>query len=607
LTYTIQSTTGAQQYFTVTPSGAIVAIRSLTEDGANTNPYLMTITLRDQGNPVLTAITQATVRINVNRNINCPVFNTNSPSTYTITQSQTTLVFATVSATDADAINTPFSSITYSIIGDDGATSMFTLNTNTGGISNLPALYSDNGRTYQLRIQATDGGTPACSTTRVILVTVERNLNAPQWSGTNTPNNYVVEILETHDVTIPVKVLAATDADDRSPNRDIIYEFDPNSQHQDLFTVDQNGPVYLRGSMIGKTPIQYVLTLFARDKGTSQKSSPVGTLTVNVVRNQNAPIINNLPREVNISAGQGTNLEIFRVTATDADTRSPYNTLTFDRTGEGSATTYFNVNPSNGAVFLTASVSGVPDERFYLRVRAQDGGDPKKFDSKVLTIIVNRNLQKPVMSAGQYNKRILETQAVSVELVKVLATDGDNFVTSFKNSVDNIKAPNNQLEYFISSNNAEVNKFVQVDADTGSVSLKQSIKNFTNAATVFTVSFQVSARDKAASPQTADNPQIVQLTVVRNTRPMFTNPAAYSNAIPETTPGGQIVYATTVSNTDTDAPFNQLDYSLYPDSTNLARLFFEIDSSGVVRVRTGVNLNQTAQTQFDVRVVVADR
>ena len=64
----------------------------------------MTITLRDQGNPVLTAITQATVRINVNRNINCPVFNTNSPSTYTITQSQTTLVFATVSATDADAI-----------------------------------------------------------------------------------------------------------------------------------------------------------------------------------------------------------------------------------------------------------------------------------------------------------------------------------------------------------------------------------------------------------------------------------------------------------------------------------------------------------------------
>ncbi|VDH99244.1 protocadherin Fat 4, partial [Mytilus galloprovincialis] len=380
-----------------------------------------------------------------------------------------------------------------------------------------------------------------------------------------------------------------------SPNRDIIYEFDPNSQHQDLFTVDQNGPVYLRGSMIGKTPIQYVLTLFARDKGTSQKSSPVGTLTVNVVRNQNPPIINNLPREVNISAGQGTNLEIFRVTATDADTRSPYNTLTFDRTGEGSATTYFNVNPSNGAVFLTASVSAVPDERFYLRVRAQDGGDPKKFDSKVLTIIVNRNLQKPVMSAGQYNKRILETQAVSVELVKVLATDGDNF------------APNNQLEYFISSNNAEVNKFVQVDADTGSVSLKQSIKNFTNAATVFTVSFQVSARDKAASPQTADNPQIVQLTVVRNTRPMFTNPTAYSNAIPETTPGGQIVYATTVSNTDTDAPFNQLDYSLYPDSTNLARLFFEIDSSGVVRVRTGVNLNQTAQTQFDVRVVVADR
>lgn len=49
--------------------------------------------------------------------------------------------------------------------------------------------------------------------------------------------------------------------------------------------------------------------------------------------------------------------------------QSPYNTLTFDRTGEGSATTYFNVNPSNGAVFLTASVSAVPDERFYVSLQ----------------------------------------------------------------------------------------------------------------------------------------------------------------------------------------------------------------------------------------------
>jgi hypothetical protein len=68
---------------------------------------------------------------------------------------------------------------------------------------------------FQLRIRATDGGTPPCSTDRVILVTLDRNLQPPVWSSTNTPNNYVVEIFETHLVTTPVKVLSATDSDVR--------------------------------------------------------------------------------------------------------------------------------------------------------------------------------------------------------------------------------------------------------------------------------------------------------------------------------------------------------------------------------------------------------
>lgn len=68
---------------------------------------------------------------------------------------------------------------------------------------------------FQLRIQAKDQGTPSCSKNRVIRVTVNRNLNSPVWSNTDSPNNYVEEIFETHDVTRPVKVVVATDADDR--------------------------------------------------------------------------------------------------------------------------------------------------------------------------------------------------------------------------------------------------------------------------------------------------------------------------------------------------------------------------------------------------------
>lgn len=48
--------------------------------------------------------------------------------------------------------------------------------------------------------------------------------------------------------------------------------------------------------------------------------------------------------------------------------QSPYNQIEFDRTGEGSATTYFDISPSSGAVFLIAPVSSIADKQFYVSI-----------------------------------------------------------------------------------------------------------------------------------------------------------------------------------------------------------------------------------------------
>jgi hypothetical protein len=42
---------------------------------------------------------------------------------------------------------------------------------------------------------------------------------------------------------------------------------------------------------------------------------------------------------------------------------------------------------------------------------------------------VTRNLQKPIMVVGNYQKRILEIQAIGVELLRLNANDNDNFVS----------------------------------------------------------------------------------------------------------------------------------------------------------------------------------
>jgi hypothetical protein len=52
--------------------------------------------------------------------------------------------------------------------------------------------------------------------------------------------------------------------------------------------------------------------------------SPLGTLTVNVVRNTLPPVITNLPNTTTITASQLVNQELFRVTARDDDTRVSY-------------------------------------------------------------------------------------------------------------------------------------------------------------------------------------------------------------------------------------------------------------------------------------------
>lgn len=62
-------------------------------------------------------------------------------------------------------------------------------------------------------------------------------------------------------------------------------------------------------------------------------------------------------------------------------------------------------------------------------MRVRDGGTPRLSDDKFLTISVRRNLNRPIMTTGQYNRRILETFSVGNQLVQVAATDADTVVS----------------------------------------------------------------------------------------------------------------------------------------------------------------------------------
>ena len=100
--------------------------------------------------------------------------------------------------------------MTYSIIGDDQAPSLFFINSASGLISTSSrSLAADTALVYRVRVLARDGGAPSLSATATVLVNVDRNLNAPVFIR----QNYTVSIYETQDLGVPIQQISAADSD----------------------------------------------------------------------------------------------------------------------------------------------------------------------------------------------------------------------------------------------------------------------------------------------------------------------------------------------------------------------------------------------------------
>lgn len=114
------------------------------------------------------------MEIEARRNLNKPVFklsnirievNEHDPVGKNITQ---------VSATDAD-VNGPKSEISYDIVGDHPADSLFAIHPKLGYVFIKEPLTEKSDKLYIITVVARDQGIPQQSSNAVIRVTVERN------------------------------------------------------------------------------------------------------------------------------------------------------------------------------------------------------------------------------------------------------------------------------------------------------------------------------------------------------------------------------------------------------------------------------------------------
>ncbi|XP_074647692.1 cadherin-1-like [Tubulanus polymorphus] len=226
------SPAGGKSLFDINPiTGVVTVLNSLSAE-RTINRYQLEIEAR---NPVIPPLpSTAYLRIDIVRNQFDPVF---SPTTCNgnarILASKTGFV-TTCSATDSDT-QPAFKNLTYSFVGDYPGTDYFSLDPTTAAISVKTALTSDTASTptYYLRVVANDGG--GRTGTGTVTINVDRNLHPPIFK----PNLYnPPAILDVHPVSQNIVTVQATDADIRSPEKDIVYRIAGDAIAQQYFTVD---------------------------------------------------------------------------------------------------------------------------------------------------------------------------------------------------------------------------------------------------------------------------------------------------------------------------------------------------------------------------------
>lgn len=311
------------------------------------------------------------------------------------------------------------------------------------------------------------------------------------------------------------------------------------------------------------------------------------TLTINVLRNNNAPRFINQPYQTTISEEFiSTTQSIYSVTAVDSDQVNTFGRVTYQVTGDDSAPVFFSVNPNTGSIFLRQALTD-NQVTYNLRITAFDNGIPPLSNSTLVVITVNRNNFSPVFQPQTYQANVADNVALGTEIEQVIATDSDPF------------SPYNIVRYFLVGSSA--NQYFFINEETGSIYIAQSIALDPNSPTQYTLT--VGAYDLGTPRRNSTQNAIVFITVARNQfGPRFIN-TPYIVQIEETSSINSFVTRVTVDDQDQVSPFGDVTLTLIGDDDGQTYFNFN-PSSGNVTVAGLLTLD--TRTFYQLRIEARD-
>ncbi|XP_069051773.1 protocadherin Fat 4-like [Lepisosteus oculatus] len=262
---------------------------------------------------------------------------------------------------------------------------------------------------YNIKIEASDSGSPPLSSSKVITVRIlDVNDNPPRFSQ----SSYTVYVKENDPPGLILCSVSASDPD-IGENSEISYSM-LDTKVQDvsvtsyIYINSANGSIYSMHSFDYEKIKMFQIQVQANDKGSPSKSSNVTVHVFILDQNDNVPAViypsadmGSLPHQKMPRSAKAGHL-VTKVTAVDAD--SGHNAWISYKLVEATDDTLFSVNLYTGEVRTKRGVSEQDDSIQRLVIEMKDNGEPVQTATVTIDISLEDGVHEPILDFRQKSK-----------------------------------------------------------------------------------------------------------------------------------------------------------------------------------------------------------